>query len=349
MTVTGDDGGPPWRRFAEMMDSVLDQLSSLIRSRALGIDSSEVEFAKRGFVRRDPLAVSRLEGVARTFVLGYRLALAQPSPDLLARELDRVPSELRGFAYEGAGMALALLDRLTPWRRDRLHAFLAGPADAHVYMVLIGAGWAWARLRRRVDALLRPLDPVLGWLALDGYGFHEGFFHTERTVERHERPARLRGYALRAFDAGLGRSLWFVCCADPDAVSACIARFPSERHGDLWSGIGLACSYAGGANADAIDALLGLASAHRGSLAQGAAFAAEARQRAGIPAEHTRCAVERITRTSVELAAKICHSELSKVERRAPDANGDPRFEEWRRGIHEALVRGLHADEGARA
>lgn len=329
------------------MDAVLLQIPSRIRSRLFGIHSREVEFARRGFALREPTAAARLEGVARTFVAGYRLALAQPEAQRLAPELDRITAERRGFAYEGAGMALAVLDRLTPWRRDRLQSFLAGPGEPHTYMVVIGAGWAWARLRRRAEPLLRSLDPVVGWLALDGYGFHEGFFHTERTVARHERPRRLGDATPRAFDCGLGRSLWFVCCADPDAVADCVAGFPAERRADLWSGVGLACSYAGGVDDAAIERLVRRAGAQRGALAQGAAFAAEARLRAGIPAEHTRRAVERIACTSVELAAKLCHSELARVEavpRRAGDETG---FESWRRGIRESLERGFAAAAGA--
>jgi len=42
-------------------------------------------------------------------------------------------TELRGIAYEGAGMGLAILDGLFPWKK-RLQAFLAGPA--HIIQVL---------------------------------------------------------------------------------------------------------------------------------------------------------------------------------------------------------------------
>ena len=55
-------------------------------------------------------------------------------------------------------------------------SFLAGPGAAHTYMVHVGAGWALAQLRRRVDRALARLDPLLGWLAVDGYGFHQGYF-----------------------------------------------------------------------------------------------------------------------------------------------------------------------------
>ena len=153
--------------------------SAAARRRLFGIDESEVTFSKRGFARTDPRVVARLEEVGLSFVRGYHAALDRPDPGALSDALARFDEVHRGFAYEGAGMALELLDRVTPWRRNRLASFLAGPGDAHAYMVTIGAGWAWARLPLRVANQLRHLDPILGWLALDGFGFHEGFFHTD--------------------------------------------------------------------------------------------------------------------------------------------------------------------------
>ena len=66
---------------------------------------------------------------------------------------------------------------------------------------------------------LAGLDPLLGWLALDGYGFHEGYFHWRETVEQQAVPVRLKGYARRGFDQGLGRSLWFVKGAEVGRIA----------------------------------------------------------------------------------------------------------------------------------
>jgi len=49
---------------------------------------------------------------------------------------------------------------------------------------------------------------------MDGFGFHEGYFQWSRSVRKKALPKGVNGYALRAFDQGLGRSLWFVECAD---------------------------------------------------------------------------------------------------------------------------------------
>ena len=184
-------------------------------------------------------------------------------------------------------MALARLDAVVPNRPPRLTRFMDTWAARHVYMAHVGAGWAAARLRRSPERTRAGLDPLLGWLSVDGYGFHEGYFHPERTVSRGLRPRRVRGYAARAFDQGVGRSLWFVEGAQAERIAHTIRRFGGERHSDLWSGVGLAAAYAGGVTVDELRALQAHAGAHPRHLAQGAAFAAEARARAGNPAAHT--------------------------------------------------------------
>jgi hypothetical protein len=293
--------------------------------RLLGIDPAEATFARRGFAASTPAARERLERVGLTFLDGYHAALEADAGELDAR-LDATPSVLRGFAYEGAAMALALLDALTPWRRGRLSAFLHGAGAPHAYMVHVGAGWALARLRRRMAGVPRGMDPLLGWLAADGYGFHEGYFQPGRYAHACARPPRLSGYALNAFDQGLGRALWFVHGADAVRVGRAIAAFPLARREALWSGAGLACAYAGGPTGEEAAALASAAGANRAALAQGAAFAAEARRRAGNPAPHTDRACRILCGLSADRAAALTATARDGVAPRG----ALPAYEVWR-------------------
>jgi hypothetical protein len=204
-------------------------------------------------------------------------------------------------------------------------------------MAHVGLGWVVARLpwlRRHVDRPLAPLDPLLRWLVVEGYGFHEGYFHWPRAVAAQEVPGRLSGYARRAFDQGLGRSLWFVHGADVARVAAAVAAFPPPRHADLWGGVGLACAYAGGAGADALHALRESAGPYQPPLAQGAAFAAKARQRAGNPAAHTGLACEILCGASADAAAHLTDDALKDL---SPDGD-EPAFEVWRRRIQDYFI-----------
>jgi hypothetical protein len=194
-------------------------------------------------------------------------------------------------------------------------------------------GWSLARLPWRIKGRLSRLDPVLRWLVLDGYGFHEGYFHWSRYAGGTLRPTHLRGYALRAFDQGLGRSMWFAGGANAAWITDAIARFPRSRHNDLWSGVGLACTYAGGADAGEIRQLLAGSGDCYPHLAQGAAFAAGARARAGNPAEHTELACELLCGLSAQQAADL--SDETRVQARE---DSEPAYEVWRRLIRKRVA-----------
>ena len=306
-----------------------------LRKRLFGISPKEATFARRGFRETEAGVQQRLEKVGYTFLRGYHAALLGAEPEALGRRLSEVDPEFRGFAFEGAAMSLALLDQLTPWKRNRLKAFLDGPGSAHIYMVHVGAGWALARLHRRVERPLAKLDSLLGWLVVDGYGFHEGYFHPRRYVENQALPKRLAGYARRVFDQGLGRSLWFVEGADVARIPETIAAFPPPRHADLWSGIGLASTYAGGRDRQALEALRVAAGPYQPQLAQGAAFAAKARQRAENPMPHTELACECLCNLSADAAADITDDTLENL----PSDGATPAYEVWRQRIQTHFMK----------
>lgn len=300
-----------------------------LRKRIFGLSIEEATFARRGFRDGEAEVRQRLEEIGRTFLYGYHAALEDDRQETLAQRLNAVEAQLRGFAFEGAAMGLTLLDTLSPRRKNRFQAFLQGPGEPHTYMLHVGYGWMLARLHRRVEKLPPRIDPLLGWLAVDGYGFHEGYFHWPRYVTRQVLPSRLSGYALNVFDQGLGRSLWFVEGADVIRIPAAITRFPASRQADLWSGIGLACAYAGGVDCGETEQLRAAADPYRPHLAQGAAFAAKTRQRAGNPSAHTEQACRVLCGMSALEAASVTDAALHDL----PMQSVEPAYEIWRRRI----------------
>ena len=277
---------------------------------------------------------AKLEHIGETFLRGYRAALAGSEIGALALHLDNIDAEFRGFAYEGAAMALDLLDQLTPWKRSSWTSeFLAGPAEPHTFMVIVGIGWSIARLHLGLDRRLSNLDPLLRWLAIDGWGFHEGYFHWPRYAGGKVHPRRLKGYARRAFDQGLGRSMWFIGGADPEAILDLLDRFPDSRRGDLWSGVGLACTYTGSADSGELMRLRQVSGAWWPHLAQGAVFAAKARQRAGNFTESADEACRLLAGLpAIEAAA------LSDLMVRGAADGAEPAYEVWRTRIQMRLL-----------
>lgn len=307
-----------------------------LRRQLLYIDAAEASFTRRRFHSKDDRTRKRLEEIGTTFLLGYNASIEENDPSVLAKRLSFIAQERRGFAFEGAAMGLTLLDALTPWNKGRLLAFINGEGAPHVYMAHVGSGWAIARLpwlRWNLPNYLRRMDPLLRWLALDGYGFHEGYFNWPRYVEEQQLPKQLSAYGIRAFDQGLGRSLWFVGGADVDHISLTIGKFPAYRRADLWSGIGLACAYAGGVSSDAIHAVRKAATSYSSHLAQGAAFAAKCRQLAANETQHTDLACQIFAGVSANQAAAVTDEALKDL----PDDDREPAYEVWRERIRTKL------------
>jgi hypothetical protein len=192
-------------------------------------------------------------------------------------------------------------------------------------------------LRRSVAPYLAKLDPLLGWLVVDGYGFHEGYFEWPRYIEARTIPTHLDGYGRRVFDQGLGRSIWFVKGADVAAVVSAINTFSSTRHDDLWSGVGLACAYAGGCGRAAIESLRAAANKHLPALAQGVAFAAKTRQRAANLNSHIETVCRLICGHSAEETAAITDAALEDLR----EEDGLPAYEVWRRRIQNNIALGV--------
>ena len=274
----------------------------------------------------------RLEAVGAAFLVGYHAALERGEEGLTAA-LDEVELERRGFAYEGAAMGLALIDCLSPWGMGRWRRFLCGAAEPHAYMAHVGAGWVWARVpwaRRRLRA---KMDPLLEWLAFDGWGFHEGFFRWRQYIAGQPPPRGLAGYEQRAFDQGLGRSWWFVNGGRPELLTSTFAAFSPQRHADLWSGVGLAATYAGQVAMGALEGLRELAGPHWPALAQGAVFATKARERAGNLTTYTTSAIVTLAGLSVTEAVRLCDEACQNL----PTQTAEPAYEIWRRRVQHGL------------
>ncbi|WP_433496312.1 DUF1702 family protein [Sphaerimonospora sp. CA-214678] len=318
-----------------------------LRRRIMTPDISETKLATRGFHVKSPEAQDLLETIGATFLTGYGLAAQARTPAEAEEHLERVPLRFRGFAYEGAGMALAVLDALPLPGGRRVETFLSGRGDDHIYMVYVGIGWAMARVPRFRWPRAGTLDPLLRWLVLDGYGFHQAYFHTERYVHRQYRAPAFpwpsggavspadRAYANRAIDQGIGRALWFVAGADAARTVSLIEGFAEQRHPDLYAGAGLAATYAGGADERELRRLREDAGPHRSQIAQGCAFAAEARVRAGLLGPHTTLAAEIFCGTSAEQAALVTRRLRQEQSLQGGEV---PAYEVWRQRVAGEFV-----------
>ncbi|MFI2710759.1 DUF1702 family protein [Micromonospora sp. NPDC018662] len=301
--------------------------------RRLALSPDLVDFANRGFRTDRPATRAVLERAAGAFLDGYNRGLDTPYGH--PTDLDGIAVELRGFAAEGSAMAAVLLDRLSPRRHGRFAAQLGGH-PRHDYLLHVGAGWALAKLDDVTAGTLGRLgrlgeqNGLLRWLAYDGYGFFKVFFSRDPTLGRWRRHRKPCDPTCAIRYQGLGRCLWFRESGDPTAVAERVAGLPASHRGDVWSGIGLAATYAGGVDPDAHLLLRRLAGNHRTALAQGAAFAAEARRADGTAGGTVDATTRILTGVSAETAAEWTWQARHGLDR--PGA-GPADYGEWRTRI----------------
>ena len=156
------------------------------------------------------------------------------------------------------------------------------------------------------------------------------------------------------FFQGLGRSLWFVRCADVDYIQFTIDTFPESERSDLWSGVGLACAYAGGVSDADLKRIPQVAGQFRSQVAQGVAFAAKARQLAGVTPQHTIRACQEICGQSALEAARLTDVALERAMASKPGESGKENvlvYQKWREEItsfYQETLSGKPVNEPAR-
>jgi len=281
--------------------------------------------------------------------MGYHAALECNDCRHIDAVLCNIAPEYQGFAYEGAAMGVCLLDRLQPWRSSQYAEFLSSGRNAFPYLTHVGKGWALARIPGGICRFCKTLmasdvittdaasaKSVLSCLALDGYGFHQGYFLWESYVKARMEPRFIPAECLPVFRQGLGRSLCFVFGMDGDRIAKAISRFPRSSQPDLWSGVGLAMAYAGGFSAADVGQILQHAAVDGdgAALAQGVAFAVKARLRGGFLPEHTRVACEVVWRQPVETVAQFTDATLDEL----PLSSMLSTYAQWRARIQQIFV-----------
>lgn len=316
----GTLGAPSWLRH-----------STRPLHRFFRLSADEASFRTRKFDSADPSKQLALETAGRTFIDGYNEALAADRLEDVSQHIQRVSPDLRGFAVEGATMGCAIADIL-PFRKRSFAKHLQTFERDFSYLTHVGAGWALARVPWRRAAILAPLDPVHHWLAYDGLGFHDTFFHHRRILAgwRRQPPA----YAGRAYDQGVGRALWFVGGGSVAAATGLICTFPGARQGDLWSGLGLAMAYAGPTDEADLYLAFGNSGEHGVHFGQGVAFACEARARARHIPMHTDMAATMVTGIGAAELSALVREARNRLSADGADA---PAYEIWRRKTANAI------------
>ena len=320
----------------------MPRLFGALRRSVMAPSLESVGFAGRDFPITPTEATAHLEMVPQSVVCGFEWGIEGPPLWEIERRLAMIDAEQRGFGYEGATMAFTILDVMPGGRRDRTRELLLGPAAPHIFLAYIGIGFAMARLPRPLwtkvvpDIDGTPYFPTMTWLSVDGYGFDLAYFHTRRYLHEQQIPVSYPwqghlDYFRRAVDQGIGRALWFINGAVPSDVARELNRFDPRRRADLWAGVGLAATFAGGTTEDGLAELRVAATGYADELALGSVFAIKARTYSDFVPEHTRQAATVLTGLSIPDALDL--ADRTEVPHDTPGEV--PAYELWRQRIRD--------------
>jgi hypothetical protein len=277
------------------------------------VNYNQVKPALRGFHVNSETVSKRLERIGSTFLDGYHFALKTSDPEKIHSFPESLEEKYRGFAYEGIGMGMTLRGYFTFKGDAPVYSFLNGLGNDHIYLLYVGIGWAYARLPFiNIEKRIKKFDPLLRWLVIDGYGFHEAYFKTKKYIINKELP-KLTQKAQHVFYQGVGRCLWFVYGTEVKKIASKIREFPSMFQPDLWAGIGLAATYAGTLSKADLLKIKQFSNPFSMHLLQGVSFAAGARCRPNLVSPYTRIATKTLTGLDPEELSAINDQALKNI------------------------------------
>lgn len=279
-----------------------------------------------------------LRKTSSVMIDSYNSAVELGLSSELSDRLQQQAQEFQGTAHLGAGMGLVLLDFLSPGKSTRFQSFI-NAHPTHINLIHIGAGIAMQVLKKDVEQPLASFSPLHRWWAIDGFGFFAGISNWSQSLEKQTIPKRLQGYAKRAFDQGLGRSIWFIYHTDMDRIATCLNQFSPSRHADLWSGIGLASTYTGGPQKADLLRLRDLSGEYAPDVALGVAMATSAKYSEESITDHTDVACSIFCRQSATDVGQWILGLLDNlsVDEHEPVTIDVPIYEIHRQRIREQL------------
>ncbi len=259
-----------------------------IKKKIFGLSHTDRMFRNLDVSSDDIKKKEHLMQIVKSLIKGYNFALeAKNGVQLVNRIENELNDHQKGFAFEGTGMYFALMDLIFPKKYSRLRKFTEQEGISHDFIITVGAGFAIARVPwglKRMQTYVSKLDPLMAWCLPDGYGFHQGIFYPKQYIEEcKEAPKLIPDYFRCVFDSGIGRSMWWVKAANPIQIKKAIDRFPVDRQAELWGGIGVASTYAGGISKNELLQLWEISGDFRADFLSGIPSAATMRQRGKNP------------------------------------------------------------------
>ena len=251
-------------------------------------------------------------------ILGYNIAICHTDINAMIEQLESDAMGYQAWRYEGASVALTLLDLSTPWKRNRWQGLSQRAKDRYPLIIHAGVGVALQRYPWPINIVsyINRFDPLYRHMIVDAWGMFKGLRSQIANKEIHEIPQKIKGDFLACHDHGLGRSIWFAQLGNIETIHRIFKTFPTDRQNNLWPGVGLALAYA---SSDVVDDatlqyLLGLPVKDRIGIGLGITWAADSRVREGGLTPRLESICQQLT----QLSSPSLHERIEDVFQRTP-------------------------------
>lgn len=273
----------------------------------------------------------RMASIRSIFETAKGLADLEANNSTLIYQLERTEINFRSVAFEGASMSRGLLSLSEGSTLDKWKKF-AAITTSHAVQVAIGLGWAIAQRELAGLPLIQSLNKTAQARVLDGIGYYCGMFRHRSYVRDKLIPGVLTANDLRAFDEGLGRSLWYHYKGDTAKLLNAMDSFETERKANLFRGAGIAIAYVGGCSETIFRNIFEAAGNFQTDLSTGAIMLALARSQAGT------------TNSDADLACRVwCQlsaaDAVSLMEKYRPSFSSEDPYFDWIAEIKNILAK----------
>lgn len=219
----------------------------------------------------------KMEKIKTLFQETKDSALAVNDIQTLVKEIENSDNEFRSVCYEAISMALAEKDIAENNLLNNWKTFLNKYAQAHATQFHVGLGWALAKENQEISTFINLIEPIMISKVLDGIGYYDGIFRNRQTIRLKKTNEKIESDQLKHYDQGVGRSIWYNCTGNIEKCKETIETFDQDRQANLWIGIGIACTYVGGADENLLKNIYTLSGKHSSELCKGALMVIKAR------------------------------------------------------------------------
>jgi hypothetical protein len=238
--------------------------------------------------------------------------------------------DLRFFGLEGAGMGVLARETRDPGAEGWIERFLEHTSPDNAIAFYTGCGMRLALRGGDHTQVIQRFSSLDRWFVLNGLGFMRVILDFGRQRRKREPLAGLNRSEQRIADRGIGRACWFRGYGDIAAVAATAHAFSVDRRPDVWQGVGVASTFAGGVEPEALVRLFALAAPYQAELAIGAVISAGTRFNLGAVTLYTQRAAEILAGQSPEQ----CSALLGEARRSVGQATSLEAFEAaWHAGL----------------